>query len=127
MSEPMLIHHHLKDVHTETLKEPITGESIFRLQQNIAAVAQQKLDETLTKACLEYLRDTGCTDLYMIDGEELVRRLRLAAMWDKLKGEMTEALVESCKQGLAGIADGAYLYVLRRMKELEKVDEEDEE
>lgn len=123
MKEPVLIHHHLKDVNLEQVMDPFSGETTYRAIQNIYVTAQKKLDAALTEACLRYCQENGCSDLYMVDGEELVRRLRLASLWDKLKQEMTEALAESSKRG-PSIADGAYLYVLTRMRELEKVDEE---
>ena len=126
MKDPVLIHHHLKDVNLEQVMDPFSGETTYRAIQNIYVTAQKKLDAAITDVCLRYCQGAGCSDLYMIDGEELVRRLRLASLWDKLKQEMTEALAESSKRG-PSIADGAYLYVLTRMKRLEKIEEEDEE
>ena len=80
MSKPMLIHHHLKDVNLEQVKDPFSGEATYRAIQNIYVTAQKKLDATLTEACLRYCQENGCSDLYMVDGEELVRRLSLASL-----------------------------------------------
>ena len=113
------IHHfHLRDPIVEMTQNPMELESFYRAYQNIYITAQQKLDDALKEAALRYCRENGCTDLYLLDGEELARRLRIAPMWDALRVEIEESLRTCLLQGLDG-RTSAYADVLLRMKELE--------
>lgn len=120
----ILVHHHLKEPIIETgSMDAFTTDHMYRMVQNIYVTAQKKLDAALTDACIRYCQETDCTDLYMIDGDELVRRLRIAHAWQQLKDDMRDAT-----ESWSGLGTySPYRDVLERMEELEKTQEEETE
>lgn len=111
----LMTHIHLKDPIVQACSPDVMSpDHMYRLLQNIYVTAQKKLDATITEACIRYCKESGCTDLYMIDGEELERRLRVSCNWDALRTELETSHMNCMEQGLPEQAK-AYRYVIDLM------------
>ena len=92
----MLVHINLKEPVVTASYGVVNDQTVYRMAQNLHVAMMKNLDDGIIKAAKDYFKQTKCTDLVLLDGDEMERRLRIAHAWDRLKdvvrAESTEAL-----------------------------------